>query len=651
MTSGDFPLQPIVNQWLRVIRLGLEEKNKRFGRDAAEVERFYTCNFDTFWKQLRTDRHLTQSDDAGDLPAPSVTVQVNKVAEFVQIFGPALYSKNPVRTVTPRDLPPLDPALYAMMGGPQAQLIFQQSMAQDQAARAVDKARASLLDTYLNYTPNALGLRNHSRDAIDEGLIKGCGLLWPDTYTPPGGGFKMVGSFTDTVDNFVIDPDATSLENAKWVARRCIHPTWQVEQTYGLPAGSLHNRGSLESTAQTAAVDTGAVSMGYYGRKQGLSNDLLVYWQVFSKMGVGGRLTTVNPELRGMLEMFGQFSYVVVADGVEYPLNVPPAVIDDPQGAPIAQQRFQWPTPYWADGGWPMVMVGFHKVPNSPWPLNHMAPAMGELKFMNWVMSHLATKVQSTSRDFIVCLQSVGDEIKNKILHGGDLELLMISEAHNKTIDQIVQFLQHPKMNNDIWTVFDRVMEQFDKRTGLTELMYGQTGTQIRSGTEAKIRSDTMNVRPDDMADSVEVAMSIAARMEALCARWHLQPNDVRPVLGQIGSSWWEQLVYTADPREIIYNLEYSVEAGSAKKQNKQGQVDNANQLMTNLFPTMTQYSAATGNYGPTNAVIEFWCDANDIRNTDDFKLTPPQQPAAPPAGPGGPPQGQSQGPPAGAPK
>lgn len=654
MTSGDYPLQPIVKQWLHVIRMGDETKQKRFGADASEVSKFYTGPYEFLWRQMRTDRHMNRGADDIDAPGPPIQVQVNKVAEFVQIFGPALYSKNPVRTVNPRDLPTLDPQLYAMMGGPNAQMIFQQSQGQDQGARAIDSARARLIETYLNYTPKALGLRNHSRAAIDEALIKGMGCLWTETYTPPGGGFKMVGSFQDSVDNLVMDPDAISVQDAKWIARRCVHPTWQVEQEFGLKPGSLKQRGSYESTAMNSAIETLEREAGYFSRRQGHSNDLIVYWRVFSKMGIGGRLINIDPALRALLEVFGQYCHIVVADGVEYPLNIPPEVIDDPNGAPVAQQRLQWPTPFWADGGWPFQGIGFHAVPNSPWPLNHMAPAMGELKFMNWCMGHLATKVRSTSRDFIAVLQSAGDELKQKILHGSDLELLQLQESHGKTISEIVQFLQHPRMNGDIIEVLNMVMEQFDKRTGLTELMYGATGTQIRSGTEAKIRNDTMNVRPDDMADSVEAAMSQIARMEALAARWHLEPNDVRPMLGPIGASWWEQLVYAADPREIIYNLEFEVEAGTARKQNKQAQVDNATALMTNMFPPLMQYGASTGNYNPVNSVIDFWAEANDIRNKEDFHLVAPM-PVAPAPAPNGPPPGQggppNQGPPAGAPK
>jgi hypothetical protein len=641
---ADNPLAPIVQAWISVLRTGLEVKNRRFGKDAAEAKKFYTGPYDFFWNQIKADRHMQRSSETHDVPEPSIKVQVNKVAEFVQIFGPSLYSRNPVRTVEPRDLPELSAELYAMMGGPGAEMVFNQALAQDQMARQVDAARAQLLQTYLNYTPHALGLRTHARSSIDDSLVSGAGVLWTERYRPPGANFWMVGSFHGPVDELVIDPDATSLLDAKWIARRRVRPVYETERKYGLQPGTLQQCGSVTSTFAAAAEDDPVLNMN---KAKGQSCDVMVYYEVWSKMGIGGRLLNIEPDLRAVLEAFGDYAYMVIADGCPFPLNVPPEVINDPNGVPVAQERLQWPTPFWADAGWPCTLIGYHEITGSPWPLNHLAPAMGELKFINWAMGHLASKVRTSSRDFIAMLKSAGEDIKRTVLHGGDFELIEIQEQHGKTVDQIIQFLKHPGMNRDIWDVLAAMHEQFDKRTGLTELMYGTTQKQIRSGTEAQVRSDTMNIRPDDMAECVETSMSTVARREAFAARWHLSPDDVRPVLGPIGASWWEQLVYPADVREIIYNLEYRVEAGSAKKPNKARDQEQASNLMNNLFSPFFQYGGSTGDLGPSNALIEFWCKANDIRNYKDFQLKAamPPAPAKPAPGQSAPPAGPTPGP------
>lgn len=632
--ANEHPLKPVVQTWLRVIQAGVDAKAKRFGADAAECMRFLTGPYDFFWNQMKTDRHFRRdgADSNVESWGAEICVQTNKVAEFVQLFGPSLYAKNPIRRVTPRPLPDLPPELYAMMG-PEAQMLFQMGMVEEQKTRYLDEGRAALLETYESVTPQMLDLRGNSRSVVEEALIKGMGIWWPGPYKVPGANFTMIGSFYGTVDDLIIDPDCRNRSEAKWVARRCVKPVWEVEQMFGLPPGSLAGRGQFESYAQQAGADVLHAQGQYLGRVQGESNDLMVYWDVWSKMGCGGRLRELDPTLRPLLEGFGDYCWLVVAEGVPYPLNVPPDIIAAPDGAPVAKNRMQWQTPFWADhNGWPFYEVAFHEVPNDPWPLAHLAPAMGELKFLNWAFGHIAAKVRTTTRDFIAVLKSAGEEIKAKVLSGSDLSLIEISEAQGKSIDQIVKFLQHPEFNGDIWKVMEAVMGEFEKRTGLTELMYGESAKQMRSGTEAQLKGDQLSVRPDDMAECVEAAMSKGARMEALACRWHLKPEDVAPVIGKVGAVWWGQLVYaTTDiQKDILFNLTYRVEAGSAKKPNKARDTDQANALMNNLFQPFLNWGASTGDMNPVNALVRKWGKAQDIPNINDFLFLPPPMPVQP---------------------
>ena len=63
-------------------------------------------------------------------------------------------------------------------------------------------------------------------------------------------------------------------------------------------------------------------------------------------------------------------------------------------------------------------------------------------------------------------------------------------DSDHKSIDEIVQFLQHPPVNGDIWKMIQAVEDNFDKRVGLTELMYGRRGPR-RSARRARRTSAT----------------------------------------------------------------------------------------------------------------------------------------------------------------
>jgi hypothetical protein len=278
--DADHPLRAICTQWMAKIEMAGELKEKQFARDARDCMKFFNGPYDFMYSGSYMGSSLGMSMDAGeaaamsDMAAPTFKMSLNKVAEGVQLFGPVLYHRNPERKVAPRKLPELP---FGMMSALQIdpnsqQAVGQQEMMmqqQQQQAQQMDNARAGLLEWYLNYTPQELNLKDESRMAIDEAMIKGAGIMWTEAYTPKGSPIKLIGSFYDTYDNFFIDPDAERLEDAKWVARKCTHPVWQVEQEYGLAPGTL--KAQTESSGQQASVN--ATADGDYNRRRGLTND------------------------------------------------------------------------------------------------------------------------------------------------------------------------------------------------------------------------------------------------------------------------------------------------------------------------------------------------------------------------------------------
>jgi len=143
--------------------------------------------------------------------------------------------------------------------------------------------------------------------------------------------------------------------------------------------------------------------------------------------------------------------------------------------------------------------------------------------------------------------------------------------------------------------------------------------------------------------------MSDVARKEALAARWHLTGKDVAPILGQFGAQLWQQLLETSTMSEVLHELEYRIEANSARKPNKDRDAQNMQQAMQALFGPMMQYASATGDFQAINKLIGDWAKSIDLDATGYlFKPPPPPPPmAAPP--PGAPPPNGAARPPAGA--
>jgi len=638
-------LRPAIGNWLQKIRLAWEFKKKEFSDDGDECMRFFDGPYTWLYSPSRgSSASMTGLGGDDELPGPSARMTVNKTAELVQLFGPALYHRNPVRKVSPRHVvgPPLE--LYQSQQDPSLEQVFAMQQQEAQRQWAIDNARSDLLQRYLNYTPSALDLKTESRWAITEALIKGMGCLWTGPHRAPGAVMTWAGSFFDSVDNLLLDPDAETFRDIKWMARKRVRPNWEVEREKGLPEGSLKGHASGESfTAQAATAND---PDGDYRRKTGRTADLVVYWEVWSKMGLGGRLSGIPTEQKQQLDQWGDWVYLEITENCPYPLNLPPPLCDaatqpdaNPQLVEEVRNRLSWDTPLWADGEWPMTPIVFHWRPKRLWPMSHMKPGLGELQFLNWAWSFLASKVRRASRDFIVIAKSAAEDLKNNIKHGADYSVMELENIMG-SIDNVVKFLQHPPFAKDIYEVIQGVTENFERRVGLTELIYGQSGRQMRSAQEAQLKSDAINVRPDDMANTVEDAMTDVARKEAFVARWHLKGEDVQQVLGPTGAELWDALLVASDPASVLYALEYRIEANSARKPNRALEQSNMHDAMQQLFQPLLGYAQTFGNVGPINALISDWATANDLDATK--YLLPPPPPPPPPGEATGPPGGNA---------
>jgi hypothetical protein len=612
-------LQALVGNWLTKIEAAKKHKDEVFSKGADECQSFFDGPKD--WNELMGRGSCLTSD--GGFPELDFKVSVNKTFEFVTIFGPSMYYENPVRTakpfmpvIIPPDFFP-DPSMY------------QAVMMQENQRIKADGLRGVLLEAVMNWSPNDFKLSDEARQSIDEALIKGRGCMWTELYRSPSGAVRAVRSFFDSVEALLIDPDAESFDSAKWIARRKGMAVWEAERLYGLREGSLKGHG--ESLAKQADVDSDDDLK--YERRQGKTNDLIVIYHIYSKMGIGGRMMDSDSELVRGLDLFGDYCQVIVAEGVPFPLNLPPDITSDPnQTRETIFDRTNWPIPFWEARAWPVRVLDFHKVAKSAWPTQHLKAGMGELKFLNWVMSFLMGKLRTTLRDIIAVKKGVAEKMKDDILHGGDLVLVEI-EGEYKSIKDILEVFRFDPVNADVWKMLQEVGQQFDKRVGLTELMYGSSGaTQIRSAQEAEVRNQNMSVRPDDMAKQVEAWMAEIAASEALALRWLVTGQDVSAIIGPVAAMAWDQYVVTKDLGAACHQLEYRIEAGSMKRPNKTTQNQQINQFFQAASPLLSQYGTATGDMGPMNNLLGAYAKSLEL-DPNQFQLAAPIPPPPPPPG------------------
>jgi hypothetical protein len=637
------PLRQCSSIWVK--KLKAAEKYKRpFTEDAKEASQFYDGDHNWMWKDsyARGERGYSSG-----IAPPSFRMQLNKVFELVDLFASVIYHRNPVRTVTtmqPPDVPltqmGLDEPLGPMGQPSPEQMAIIETVKSEEDLRQQRDSAAKLMQSYLNFTPVELDLKRQARKVVNEAMIKGAGIFWTELVTidtsadsamPP---MKIVGSFYDTVDNLLIDPDYDNEEDALWCARKCVRPIQEVAQTYGVPEEMLKKH--LDNTNDTV------LKKEPRGRtkKQDSTNQLITFYKVWSKTGMGDRFKDANKDNKGIFDSLGRYCYLVICEGIEFPLNIPPTVmeeqIDTDTGLPPSiPTRVAWPIPFYADPqGWPFTMLAFHRKPGYAWPISHIKPAIGELRLLNWCFSFLATRI-ATSCETVVAIQKAADQtIKDQLLapSEGGFKCVEISELLGRSINDVVSVMQMPQVTKDLWDIIQAILEQFAQRTGLTELVFGYTRSMFRSAAEAQIKNENISIRPDNMANELEDCMSTLARREALAARWLLEPQDVAPVLGNLGAAAWAQMIMKRDIVSLTREFLYRVEAGSSRKPNKATRVEQMQMSVQTLGPILSQL-AGSGLVDPFNALMSDWAESLDI-DAKPYLLPPP--PPAPPAAPPG---------------
>ena len=641
------PFEDVAAHWKSALQKAIEYKRKNFDEDAEEARKFLKGGSELaeiiFGAKSRGDFVVNSGSEGVGLPAPDFNINTNRVAEMLDLFGPHLYHRNPNRLCSPREQLVMPQGLFfqpmpQMMPGvdPQMMQQFMQQMLQQQEQQyqqylqeitqedSVDKTVAMLQQAYLNYTPSVLGLKGHMRMGINECIVTGLGWMSCEVYRPHGSNRLMVGNFFESPDNVVIDPDMETIEDAKVHFRRRIRPVWEFEDQYTIPNGMP--RGYLKGNVSSynAQAGFGTHGLDAFKAAKGETNDLMVVWEVYSKMGLGGRIAGAAPELRDALDAFGDNVYLVLCNNCPLPLNV----LGAKDGEDL-QRRLRWPTPFWADDAWPLTPIQFHPQSRCCYPYSHVKPGLGELKFLSWCYSFIAGKIRNTSRDFMAVLKQAGAELKQQLVSGGDLSVLEISTSDGGKIGDIVQFLSHPEFNSSIWDVLQAIEQQFERRVGLTPLLYGESPTQARLATSAEFQQARGMVRVEDMADMVEVSATDCSRKEGLAAAYHLEPErDIQPVLGRVPSQMWGQYVRF---EELLSGMSYRVEADSIRKPNAAREQSNMDLAVQTVGPILERWASATMDVDPFNALMMDWAKAHQI-DGKRYQLTapPPPDPSQP---------------------
>lgn len=617
-------LKPLIDSWKNAIQASETDK-AGFTETGDICMKFYSGSINGMWERTFRTKYLS------GLPQSKFEITLNKAFEHVSIVGPTLMWGNPGRVVTTYERCEIEPSVFGAPDDPAAQQAAMEYLEEREREEGIAKTRNALMQHYLNYSHREQpggGLKVDSQMAIIDSLVKGRGCIRVDQYQPVGTQDTLTGGFYVNVDDLYIDPDCDrpNLSNAKWMAVRHCEPHWEVERRFGLPDGSLRGKSTMVSKKGTKDAAT-AYKNGTF-QTQSQINDLCVWFEVWSKCGVGTRFKDKpnNSLHQAFEESVGDFAYLCFVPGFDQFLNVRTEFLDNADMEQVAA-AFDWPIPYYKDGRWPIAMLDYWLNPKSCWPMAPLAPGLGELVFLNVFISSLADRIfQDGLSKAAVKQELVSDAVEKLLSYQHEVIELNPSVAGN--INELVTFLQRPQVNFDAFRMLEYVSMMFDKRVGLMELLYGLNpgGKVSRTAADANIKGEAVSVRPEYMSTKVEDWQTEIANLERIAAGDGVKGQTLIPLLGRHDAELWDRLITQAEPTVYLREMRSRVEANSIRKPNKAKDNQNLQQMSGYLIPVMQWYAQSTGNTEPLNEYLKSMGRAID-QDVENWLLpTVPQQ-------------------------
>lgn len=633
-------LRPLVEVWRERINAAKRHK-AAFDNTRKQCMDFFEASAGFMWGEKHKNAYFN-----GRLPVPKFQITVALAYEFVAIYGPHLFWSYANCKANSNRQTVIEPWLFGdVENDPAAAEAFQMAQQQEQLDAMQSDYVNRLIETVLNWALREQpgGVVRNGRMATTEALLSGCGLLAAETYSFPGSEHKYPRARWVPIDSLYIDADCRDplWEDCGFLILEHCDPVWRVERMFGLAPHSLEkhaNKKSEELVARQQAGQDGSVSSK--------TQDMIVWYEVWSRCGVGPRTSALSHD---MLDAFddtlGDYAYLCLAEGVNFPLNAPPESFfegeaEDGTATPeeIAA-RFEWrtvgygePMPFWKDNRWPVEPLIFDRLTNSPWPLPPLAPGLGELIAINILTSAYVDITWENRKRIIAGLKSAKAEIESALKSDDAFCFVEINENVSNRIDEMVQFLDRQVSQTDILTAIAKLQSDFERRVGLTDIMRGAEGqTQVRVAADIQIRSQNAQARPEKMANDVSEWMSAVCQSAMLAAVVHCGPEGLLPLLGPFGAKQWQDKVQSIDLETLMRETKIHVEASEIRRPNHDRDTANAQAMQQYMLPLLQAYAQSTGNTAPLNGFMEVLGDAIEM-DTAPFRLdgwSPPVDPAA----------------------
>ena len=329
-----------------------------------------------------------------------------------------------------------------------------------------------------------------------------------------------------------VDPEATCMEDAKWIAQRIVRPLAMAKE-------DKRYKPAARKRLSLSNVESDVTYTDSYDDKRQYVDDRVVIWEYYD--------ITKNT-----LSVYAQ-------DGDEF--------LIDPIEMPYAY-------------GQPFVMLRNYDVPDNFYPMGDLE-ALEPLQLeLDKTRSQLMNDRKRYARKYLYHERSFGPEGREALESEDDGRLVPVVDE-NKPLSEVVMPMPQVPVSPEIYNYSQIIENDINTVSGISEYARGAMPEIRRTATEASIVADAQNARSADKLAIVEICISLVARRVVQLMQQFMTGEEMARVAMKGGDSAF--VPYTRD--EIIGEYDFTVQAGSTQPMNETIRKQQAISLMNAVAP------------------------------------------------------------------
>ncbi len=329
-----------------------------------------------------------------------------------------------------------------------------------------------------------------------------------------------------------VDPEATCLDDAKWIAQRIVRPLSEVKK-------DKRYKGSVRRSLEPDA-----------GLRTRWSND------------------TERDEYSNDVDRVTIYEYYDLEAGT---LSV---------CAHQANDYLLDPTPMPYAFGHPFVMMRNYDIPDVFYPMGDLDQIESLQEELNKTRTQMTNHRKRYARKYLYHERSFGPEGREALESDEDGRFVPVVDE-NRDLSSVVTPLPQVPLAPEIYEQSHIIEQDINTVSGVSEYSRGQMPEIRRTATEASIIADAGNARSADKLATVEIIIGdVARRILQLMQQYMTQPQMVR-IQGRNAEEYY--VAYTRE--DILGEYDFSVEGGSTQPLNETARRQQAISLMNAVSP------------------------------------------------------------------